>query len=158
MKEIKPVKRSEQLAPFSREHHDALLFTWKIKQGLKNGSDVSVIADYVHWYWNNNLSKHFEDEEQILLPYLQTDDELAAQLRREHESIRRLIREDLDEARVSSLAEILNAHIRFEERKLFPHIEHNTSTEQLNMIFEKLDPHPHCQATWDREFWVRKNG
>ena len=38
MEEIKPLKRSKELAPLSREHHDGLLFAWKIKQGLANGN------------------------------------------------------------------------------------------------------------------------
>ena len=40
MEEIKPLKRSKELAPLSREHHDGLLFAWKIKQGLANGTPI----------------------------------------------------------------------------------------------------------------------
>ena len=33
-KEIKPIKRSKQLAPLSREHHDGLMYVWKIREVL----------------------------------------------------------------------------------------------------------------------------
>ena len=70
--EYKPIKRSKELAPLSREHHEGLLFAWKIKQGLKNETETKLIAEYVQWFWKNHLQEHFTEEEQILAPYLQT--------------------------------------------------------------------------------------
>jgi hypothetical protein len=32
LEEIKPIKRSEQLAPLSREHHDGLMYKRRIKK------------------------------------------------------------------------------------------------------------------------------
>jgi hemerythrin-like domain-containing protein len=155
MKEIKPVKRSKQLAPLSREHHDALMFIWKIKEGLKNGTPPAIISGYINWYWKNNLQNHFEQEEKLLLPHLPVNDDLAAQLKKEHETIRRLINK-MDDSSATLLADTLNAHIRFEERQLFPHVERVVSTEQLNEIFGQLAHQPQCETQWSNSFWISR--
>ena len=91
-KEIKPIKRSKQLTPLSKDHHDGLLFAFKIKQGLKNGTDVKLVAEYVQWFWKNHLHEHFVEEEQILAPYLPADNDLLKQMMEEHENIEAMIR------------------------------------------------------------------
>lgn len=155
MKEIQPLKRSKQLAPLSREHHDALLFIWKIKQGLKKGTQGRIILDYITWYWKNNLKNHFEQEEKLLLPHLSAHDDLAKQLKMEHKTICQLANE-IDDNSILSFANVLNAHIRFEERQLFPHIEKKVSPNDLNQIFQELDGVPQCETQWKNEFWVSK--
>jgi hemerythrin-like domain-containing protein len=153
MKETKPIKRSQQLAPLSREHHDALVFLLRIKQGLKNGTDPTILCDYIHWFWNNNLKDHFDHEEELLLPQLPTDDQLAIQLKNEHQTIRSLISKDLDKDQIVPFTDLLNAHIRFEERELFPHIERKVAMQVLNEIFKKLDQPVQCQTSWKIKFW-----
>ena len=158
MKQAKPLKRSKQLTPFSREHHDALLFVWKIRQGLKNITAPNVIIDYIRWFWENNLQNHFELEEKLLIPPLPANDEFAKQMSIEHQALRHSIGE-MDENSIAAFAEGLDAHIRFEERQLFPHIEKQLSTEQLNEILHQLDQSPECQTSWKNEFWkTNKNG
>ncbi|HEX4876854.1 MAG TPA: hypothetical protein VFV31_09305, partial [Chitinophagaceae bacterium] len=71
--EIKPIKRSKQLAPLSREHHDGLLFAWKIKQGIANNATVEQMRKFALWYWRQHIKPHFFQEEKILLPYLPPD-------------------------------------------------------------------------------------
>lgn len=151
----KPIKRSQQLAPLSREHHDALLFVWKIRKGLENGTEPSLIAKYARWYWENNLQLHFNSEENTLLPSLGTNDDLAKQLIKEHELIRQLIKE-IDPGTIALLADTLDKHIRFEERQLFPYIEETISQAELNKIHDQLNDHPECSSKWDEEFWLRK--
>lgn len=152
MKETKPIKRSQQLAPLSREHHDALVFLSRIKQGLKNDADSTIICDYIHWFWNNNLKDHFEHEEELLLPHLPADDQLAIQLKNEHQTIRSLVSKELNKDQILQFADLLNAHIRFEERELFPHVEKRVSMQVLNEIFKKLD-HPVQCHNWKVKFW-----
>src|SRR5438046_10584725 len=86
-KELKPIKRSQQLTPLSKDHHDGLLFAWKIKQGLKNGADIKLVAEYVQWFWNNHLQEHFTEEEQILAPHLPPGNELLQQRLYEQQEI-----------------------------------------------------------------------
>ncbi|HEY6503538.1 MAG TPA: hemerythrin domain-containing protein [Chitinophagaceae bacterium] len=153
---IKPIKRSEQLAPLSRDHHEGLLLAWKIRQGLKNGTHTAEIASYVHWFWNNHLQLHFSQEEHLLLPHLPESDEMAKQLKAEHDEIRELVAAVLDASSLTLLADKMTDHIRFEERKLFPHIEKELSQNQLNSIHKQLDHQPHCPEKWENEFWLKK--
>src|SRR6187551_1260376 len=115
-KAIKPIKRSKQLTPLSKDHHDGLLFAWKIKQGLKNGADTKVVAEYVQWFWNNHLQEHFNEEEQILAPHLPPENELLQQMLDEHQEIEAMIRinENIpDESLLAKLAQLIDDHIRF---------------------------------------------
>ena len=144
------------MAPLSREHHDALVFLLRLKQGLKNGTTSSLMADYIKWFWTNNLKHHFDQEEKLLLPALNDANELATRLKNEHQTIRSLISKELNEVEIALFSESLNAHIRFEERELFPYIEKRISIDELNDIFSKLDQPLQCQTSWKQEFWTNK--
>lgn len=153
MKTPNPIKRSKQLVPLSREHHDALLFIWKIRRGLKSGTPARTIAEYIKWFRVNHLDKHFHQEENLLLPYLPAEDPLAQQLIKEHEVIRGMMDQDLNENAIAVLCDALNDHIRFEERKLFTHVERIIPEDQLNAIFVQLNDEPSCVTRWENEFW-----
>jgi hemerythrin-like domain-containing protein len=150
-----PIKRSKQLAPLSRDHHDALLFVWKIRQGLKNGTAGDAIMAYVHWFWNNHLQLHFSQEEHLLLTHLSESDEMAQRLKNEHQAIRELIASN-NVAVLAVLADKMTDHIRFEERQLFPYIEQTISADKLNSIHKQLDQSTHCLEKWENEFWLKK--
>ena len=70
---IKPIKRSTQLAPLSREHHEGLLFVWKIRQGIKKEVHPERMIAFVQWFWSTELEPHFRKEENVLLPHLTTE-------------------------------------------------------------------------------------
>lgn len=158
-KETKPIKRSRQLTPLSHDHHDGLLFAWKIRQGLKKGTDIKLIAEYAQWFWANHLQEHFREEEQILAPYLPADNELLKQMFDEHENIEAMIHinENIpDEALLTNLAKAIDDHIRFEERQLFPYAEKAISEKELNLIYEQLPKEKAECENWEREFWMKK--
>jgi hemerythrin-like domain-containing protein len=158
VKEPTPIKRSAQLAALSREHHDSLLFCWKIKQGLGNGTDVVTLRDYILWYWRHYMRSHFIQEEKILLPYI-ADPALASQLQQEHADIKELILaldNDPDNNLFSILALFVANHIRFEERWLFSYLENILSGDQLNTIADKLSATSHSDKEWAYPFWSRK--
>lgn len=159
MEEIKPIKRSKELAPLSREHHDGLLFAWKIKQGLSNGTPVETLCNYTRWFWSNHIKPHFRDEEKVLVKFLPADNPLVQQMIKEHAQIRDLVisldkKPDSDSLKL--LSDYINNHIRFEERKLFPYAEKTLTPEQLNEIYNNLPHDPHCDTEWNDEFWARK--
>jgi hemerythrin-like domain-containing protein len=153
MKKIQPVKRSKQLVSLSKEHHDALLFIWKIKAGLKNGTPLTTLNDYIKWFWENYLKNHFDEEEKVLLPYLQAEDPGGQQLIEEHTALKKMIGDELNETSLGSFTTLLNDHIRFEERTLFPHLERILSEHQLDQIAKQLSSHPQCKADWQDQFW-----
>ena len=164
MEEIKPIKRSKELAPLSREHHDSLLFVWKIRQGLAKNTPIEILRDYTRWFWTNHIKTHFRDEEKVLVKFLPVDNSLVQQMFREHEQIRDLVISLDNEPDIPSfelLADVLDKHIRFEERQLFAFAEQTLSPEQLNLISLELSDDPHCSTDqdatgWKNEFWVKK--
>jgi hemerythrin-like domain-containing protein len=152
-----PIKRSEQLSPLSREHHTGLQFCWKLRQGIAIGADIPTMFRFVRWSWENHFSPHFEQEERLLLPSL-AESSHGEQLRREHHGIRHHIlslREDSPAESFSQLADLIDNHIRFEERQLFGLIENMLSTEELDRIAEQLNADPACTTSWEPEFWIK---
>ena len=159
MEEIKPLKRSKELAPLSREHHDGLLFAWKIKQGLANGTSIETLCSYTRWFWSNHIKTHFKDEEKVLVKFLPADNPLVLQMFKEHAQIRDLIislDKEPDSSSLQLLAEFVNNHIRFEERELFAYAEKTLTQEQLDEIYKELPHDLLCDTEWKDEFWVRE--
>ena len=159
MEEAKPIKRSKELAPLSREHHDGLLFAWKIKQGLANGTSVETLCNYTRWFWSNHIKPHFKDEEKVLIKFLPEDNPLVQQMLKEHAQIRGLIislDNEPDSNSLQLLAEFISNHIRFEERELFAYAEKVLNPEQLQEIYSDLPNESHCDTEWTDEFWIKK--
>ena len=158
--EIQPLKRSQQLAPLSREHHDGLLFAWKIKQGIEKKATLEAMRNYTLWFWRHHIKPHFFQEEKILIPTMPAHHPLAVKLQEDHDHIRELVLgldAEADKRTLIILCDLLNTHIRFEERELFPYLEKILTPEQLDHIFEQLEKHPvHCEQEWKDEFWVKK--
>jgi len=156
MPDKNPLVRSQQLAPLSREHHEGLLFAWRIREGLKKDTSLQTINDFITWFWKNHLESHFEDEEKTLALYLPPNDELIKRMMQEHEAIRWLLPDGKlrSALELKLLSQHIHDHIRFEERELFPYIEKKLTTDQLNEIFLKIDHPPHCLTDWKIEFWT----
>ena len=139
----KPVKRSEHIMKLSKEHHFGLLFCWKIRQGLKHEVATERIIKYAQYFWSNHLDAHFQEEETILFSSLK--DAWVKKAIEDHKQIKLA----LDKLPASStgdakeilicLANLVDDHIRYEERKLFPHLEKTLSDVQLEKIGSQLD-------------------
>jgi hemerythrin-like domain-containing protein len=143
------MKRSEYLIPLSRDHHTGLLFCWKIRTGINKGVDLERISKYIDYYWNAHLKFHFEEEEQLL-----PSDEMDEQ----HVVIRQQVAGVLGRERHNVnaylvLEEMINTHIRFEERELFPLLENELSAEQLKEIGKTLHE-VRFKDEYKDEFWV----
>ncbi|HEV7620179.1 MAG TPA: hemerythrin domain-containing protein [Flavisolibacter sp.] len=155
--ERKPIKRSKQLVTLSKEHHELLLFTWKIRQGIRNGTPFTIIAKFVQWFWQDMLEKHMQKEDLILAPFLPADHPLAAKMMEEHqetEACVRVIESITDKAMFELLAETIETNVRFEERQLFPFAEKIVSPEDLDKIQQKLSALNAVRSNWENEFWL----
>lgn len=159
--ENNPIKRNKYIIPLSHDHHSGLLFCWKIKEGLKNGADLSRIKLYINFFWEHHLKEHFLEEEGLLFNRL--DDEFTRQGKNEHLIlIDRIVRinndEEINGQDYLSFAELLINHIRFEERELFPHLEAELPAATLISAGAYLNEH-HLKPFKDDyqdEFWVVK--
>ena len=154
----KPIKRSKELVPLSKEHHEGLLFGWKIRQGLANGTDKATISRFIQWFWEADLQEHFRKEEQVFAPHLPQDNEWVQQMFSEHEEIEALIHVNAmipDEDIMNQLADSITNHIRFEERVLFRYAEQQIPLPELEEIYQQLIQTKE-KSSWTEEFWVRK--
>lgn len=155
------MKRNKNLIELSRDHHHGLLLGWKIKQGLKKNTSIDVMADYVKHFSGNALFPHFEEEENQVLSYLDSQDILRKRTIDEHMEIREAVRIIADSAfcdkdALMNLAHKVEAHIRFEERELFPYIETLLSEEQLDEMGKLIhELHQPYLETYPNEFWNR---
>lgn len=162
MEDVKPIKRSRELAPLSRDHHSGLLLCWKIRTGISKGISAERIADYTIHYYNNHLANHFIEEEAHLFPIVGNGDTMTDQAVKEHNDIVELITrlnesDNPDYETLIELSNVLEAHIRFEERQLFPYIEKKAETGKLENVGNTIaELHKHLkEPAWNDEFWVK---
>lgn len=147
------------MKPFSREHHDGLLFGWKIRQGIKKGVACRRMADFCVWSWVNHFSNHFKKEEEELLQILSAHHPMMEKMLEEHEGIQfkiELIQKRPEYEGLERLVRIIDLHIRFEERVLFPFIETIASSCQLEKIGAHLLEEENVKETYHDEFWLDK--
>ena len=161
-KTLKPQKRDKNLVPLSREHHFGLLFCWKLRQGLKNGTDLNLMRAYVRYFWNNILKAHCQEEEWILNRLLKADDTVRCRLEEEHRLLHALIEliesdSPLSKELFSVLEQDLTDHIRWEERELFPYLQAVSNPDDLELTGEFLN-HNHDPRTdnFTPDFWTAK--
>lgn len=154
----KPIKRSEHIIQLSREHHFSLLFCWKVKKGVKKEVEPNRIIKYVLYFWKKHLLPHFSEED-ILFEHV--DDPLVQRAYAEHHELNAIL-ESLSTATteekailIPKIADLVDNHVRFEERELFPHLEEAIPESQLAIIGKKLleaQPEP-LQDDYEDEFW-----
>lgn len=153
------MKRHDSIVALSREHHFGLLFCWKIRQGTKKQVSAARMRPYIKYFWQQHLEQHFAEEENLLFSLV--NDDLTEQAIIEHKHIKQLVEAIVHAADVSSdelntLANTVDDHIRFEERKLFPHIEQQLSDKELaelGLRLQQLHATPEKDDYVD-EFWL----
>lgn len=155
----KPIKRNEHFKNLSRDHHFSLLFCWKIRQGLKKEVEIERMCKYVQYFWQQHLFTHFKEEESILFAPL--NDRPVQKAIREHKQIREQV-EDLANCsgndirkKLTQLADMVDDHVRYEERELFRHLERKLNNQQLENIGKQIqDRHSSSlQDQYEDEFW-----
>lgn len=155
------MKRHPQLQPLSREHHNGLLMALLLNKGIKKAAATDVMAAFILNYWQTNLQQHFEEEETVLIPLLQTaafDPALIRQLLNEHTALRAYIHsiEDgfADMYLLEDFAGLLEEHIRFEERTIFPETEKLLSVQQFSALEGRLTDHAATSCiNYPVKFW-----
>lgn len=155
-----PIKRSAELTPLSRDHHNGLLLCWKIRTGInKNISPERIVAYVLHVY-ESELKEHFRQEEEYIFSILADDDTKKQQALEEHQyiyEITKALSKNADNIMLLRIANVLETHIRFEERDLFNYIERQASPAQLAKVSMQL-AHPKTNdsdTVWQDKFWSK---
>jgi iron-sulfur cluster repair protein YtfE (RIC family) len=155
-----PLKRNDNLLKLSRDHHAGLLFCWKIRQGVKYHIETDRMIKYVKYFWNHHLATHFREEEEFLFPPLK-DAEVHKALD-QHQKIKtffdkvEVLGMESEDHVLLELADTVDAHIRYEERVLFPHLQEQLTDEQLEMIGEQIVDEP-LTDNFEDEFWRKSS-
>lgn len=151
-----PISRHNALKPISREHHNGLLFCWKLRTGFKNGVEIQRLKAYADWFFSTYLVPHFQIEEEQLFPILGNNHKLIKRALAEHRRLTRLFSDTENTVKsLSLIEEELDAHIRFEERVLFSEIEKEATENQLAEL-EKLPDTGTQESGWQDAFWEKK--
>jgi hemerythrin-like domain-containing protein len=140
------VKRDPQLRDLSDDHHTGLVLARRCRQA--GGSDSAFSPERV-WEqvleaFSSHLEPHFQIEERHLLPALEAIGEelLASRIRQDHHALRAMRESTLpDRALVRRFGELLESHIRYEERQVFEPTQHRLPARVLEAIAAA------CQAT-----------
>lgn len=127
------MKRHPALEPFSRDHNQGLILSRALMMGRANAvSEAQAL-------WTLELRDHFDEEVRLLAPLLPAD--LAERLRTEHAEL--AARFEGLPTDPDALGHGLEAHIRWEERELFPAIEATATDDQLAQLSEATDALEH---------------
>ena len=154
-----PINRNEHIKRLSREHHFSLLFCWKIRQGLKTNVAAERIRKYAQYFWEQHLQPHFQEEEKILFAPIK--DRQVQRAINEHKSIRQQIEhlsnypENKERKTLAKIANMVDEHVRYEERELFPHLERKLSKEQLEDVGKQIQRHDQLLLPdlYEDQFW-----
>lgn len=144
------MKRSRELRPLSSEHHQALLVALQMKKGLEGHPeaagaprDLPGLVSLARRFEGQIFAPHAAAEEALLGDHLAMPDRLR--LAAEHVELKGLV----EHARISApgeqrvalaaFAELLERHVRWEERELFPYAEAHLDAAELALIGGELE-------------------
>ena len=134
------MKRDPRLQGLSSDHHQGLVLARRITQERIDAAEVRQRFDA-------ELAPHFRAEEELMLPALEAagETDLARRTWGDHAAMREHLAaaERGESGRLAAFAALLEEHIRFEERELFPAAETRVPASVLDRIHERK---PHARS------------
>jgi hemerythrin-like domain-containing protein len=142
------MKRHSALIPLSRDHHNGLVQALRLRRAAAEGDASARLAaagGFVEFFRNEERG-HLRDEEEELFPlFLRHVESQPAPLREarvQHVQLEGFARTleiavaagSADREPLDAVGELLDAHIRLEERQLFPLIEELVPDEELRRL------------------------
>ena len=144
------MKRHKALIPLSHQHHDALALCVQIDRKLSRSEDIRaarLLRRQALDIFELSVLGHFEVEEKILFPSVTDalpDPQLIDQLLAEHVQLRAAFKQleatadpDLADT-LLALRELLDLHIRKEERILFESIQEYVPEDDMVPLGERI--------------------
>ena len=140
------MQRDFRLQGMSSEHHQALVLAGRLRQACRHGGVSRELRRSTCRTFEQDLNPHFEIEEQLILPALAAAgrQDLVDRTTEEHQQLRALIvaaatSEDATQ-HLHAFADLLTAHVRFEERTLFDAAQQILTREELERL-ATIRPH-----------------
>jgi len=124
------VKRHPALVPLSHDHHHALVQARRLRE-----DGLGAAREFLRFF-ASETTRHFREEEELVFPLLYGDEPVELrEVLLQHQRLRSLaarLRTGEDVTR--ELGELLEAHIRLEERDLFELIQARVPEEHLARV------------------------
>jgi hemerythrin-like domain-containing protein len=139
------MKRHPALIPLSRDHHDGLVQAVRLRRVAADGDASARLAaarEFVEFF-RNEERVHLRSEEEKLFPlfvrHVQSQPAPLREARVQHVQLEGFARTleiavaagIVDRKALDTAGELLDAHIRLEERQLFPLIEELVPDDEL---------------------------
>jgi hemerythrin-like domain-containing protein len=144
------MKRSRELKPLSSEHHQALLVAFQLKKALEGHPeaagaprDLPGLVSLARRFEGQVFAAHAAAEEALLGAHLADPDRIR--LAAEHAELRALVAHARTAApgeqrsALAAFADLLERHVRWEERELFPYAEAHLDAAALAVIGGELE-------------------
>ena len=132
------MQRDPNLVPLSRQHFRGLVLCMRIH---RKRAERDVLQREMLQLYSDEVRFHFQAEEKFLFPAarrIAAVAPLVRELRAEHKKLRRAFtaarRRALGSAQLTRFADLLEGHIRKEERRLFEQCQKQMSEKQLGEI------------------------
>lgn len=140
------MKRHPALRSFSDDHHQGLVRALRLRRAAGGeGKEPAEAAKDFLGFWREDTRLHFRREEEVLLPVLAAwgmdlEREPFTTMLAQHARLRGLVMRLEDEAGsvdpevLAEIGQLLEAHIRLEERVIFPLIEETLPEEGMREV------------------------
>lgn len=148
------MKRNRALVPLSHDHHHALVAARRLRDALNEDAPAEAAA-FSRFFAEESV-RHFREEEEQLFPLVADSEEAKPLITRallEHQQLHALAGRlaNGDQTLIRDVAELLEAHVRFEERKLFPLIERLVGDGLATLELKDDPPIPRRGPVWGAE-------
>ena len=138
------MKRHRALIPLSHDHHHALVEARRLRRAAGGADATGASRAFLRFFAHESV-RHFRDEEERLFPMVVDVEETRepiVQALLEHQRLHALaaqLRGFVEDGRdpsdlMSELGALLEAHVRHEERVLFPLIEGTADQAALDRL------------------------
>lgn len=141
------MKRHPALIPLSRDHHNGLVQAVRLRRAAAGGdASARLAAREFGEFFRNEERVHLRDEEEELFPLLlrhvPSQPAPLREARVQHVQLQGFARKleiavaagSVDRETLDAAGELLDAHIRLEERQLFPLIEELVPDDELRRL------------------------
>jgi hemerythrin-like domain-containing protein len=139
------LRRDPSLIPLSHDHHHGLVRVFEIRRALRAGQDLDVQAEDTRRFYQQELTPHFRAEEEVVFPAIRaatataTTEAALSRLVDEHRQMRDMVGAlDASTQRLGAFADLLERHIRFEERELFPAYQERVAPAARSAVEEEV--------------------
>lgn len=125
--------RTGALLPLSREHHTSLVIARASRRAAddQDNASCSTAIDNMEAHWHTLMASHFEQEERLIRVAADSlDPQSITRILAEHAELRTLACGpcSLEPAsRLRRFADLVVAHVRYEERVIFPQLQSHPS-------------------------------